>query len=273
MIANAPIYAKHYTSRNYLHFCAAILLFLSPFRKQILLVMKLIFKIFQIPVLTFSLVCLFLTSNQAAAQRQVRELGYFSKISFTTGGYLEIIQGDSQRVELEGPQSVIDQIITVIDRDRLRIYTKNFINQYGDLKIYITVKNLSDITIAGSGDVVVNSGLNTESINLEVTGSGNLRIPELKSNYTELQITGSGDIVVKGVSEEKIDINVTGSGGVKASELKTKHADINIAGSGSVEIYATEKLEGNIVGSGSIYYKGNPLIDTRSTGSGKTKPL
>jgi hypothetical protein len=214
-----------------------------------------------------------LTVNQAIAQKEVRDLGYFSKISFATGGYLEIVQGENQKVELEGPQSVLDQIITVIDRDRLRIYTKNYVNQHGDLKIYITVKSLSDITIAGSGDVVVNSQLTTERINLEVTGSGNIRIPELNAVYTEFQVTGSGDIVAKGVSQEKIDINVTGSGNVKASELKTKHADINIAGSGSVEVYATEKLEGNIVGSGSIYYKGDPLVDTRSTGSGKTRPL
>jgi hypothetical protein len=235
--------------------------------------MKLFSSILQIPLISIVISCLLLTTNQAIAQRQVRDLGYFSKISLASGGYLEIVQGDTQLVELEGPQSMLDQLNTVIDRDRLRIYTKNFIDQFGDLKIYITVKNLSDITIAGSGDVVVNSRLSTESINLEITGSGNIRIPDLNSVYTECQVAGSGDIDVKGVSQEKIDINVTGSGDVKASELKTKHADINIAGSGSVEVNVTDKLEGNIVGSGSIYYKGDPLIDTRSTGSGRTKPL
>lgn len=234
--------------------------------------MKGLFIKFQIAFISLLLLVI-ISPEQVSAQRESRDLGYFSKISFATGGYLEVVQGDTISVELEGPQSVLDQVHTVIDRDRLRIYTKRFIDQYGDLKIYVTVKNLTDITVAGSGDVVVNSTLKTESINLEVTGSGNIRIPELSSVYTEMQVTGSGDIIAKGTSEEKIDVNVTGSGDVKASELETKHADINVTGSGSVEIFATEKLEGNIVGSGSIYYKGDPLIDTRSTGSGRTKPL
>lgn len=218
-------------------------------------------------------ICLLILPSTANAQREVRELDYFNKISFTTGGYLEIVQGDTQKIELEGPQSVLEKIITAIDGDRLRIYSKKFIDQYGDLKIYITVRNLTDVTVAGSGDVIVNSPLKTESINIEVTGSGNIRIPDLTSIYTELQVTGSGDIIVKGVSKEKVEINVTGSGDVKASEYETKLVDVNVTGSGSAEIYATEKLEGNIVGSGSIYYKGNPLIDTKSTGSGRTKPL
>jgi hypothetical protein len=233
--------------------------------------MKMSYKKIQIPTLLIGL--MLISACQVKAQREVREVGYFSKISFTTGGYLEIIQGDSIKIELEGPQSVCEKIITSVSGDKLHIYTKRLIEQYGNLKIYITVRNLSDITVAGSGDVVVNSKLNTESINLEVTGSGNIRIPDLNATYTELQVTGSGDINVKGISNEKIDVNVTGSGDVKASELETKHADINITGSGSAEIYATEKLEGNIVGSGSIYYRGNPLIDTKSTGSGRTKPL
>ena len=235
--------------------------------------MRIFYKSVQLPAYVLAISLMLFSTCKVSAQRETRDVGFFNKISFTTGGYLEIVQGDTIKVELEGPQSVLEKIITTVDRDRLRIYTKKFIDQYGDLKIYITVRNLTDITVTGSGDVVVNSKLKTESINLEVTGSGNIRIPDLNSIYTELQVTGSGDIVVKGISKEKIDVNVTGSGDVKASDYETKHADINITGSGSVEIYATDKLEGNIVGSGSIYYKGDPLIDTRSTGSGRTKPL
>jgi hypothetical protein len=233
--------------------------------------MKIYFNTVRISIVILSF--MLLTVGKVNAQREARDVGYFNKISFTTGGYLEIIQGDSIKVELEGPESVREKIITSVDRDKLHIYTKKFFDQYGELKIYITVRSLEDITVAGSGDVVVNSKLNSESINIEVTGSGNIRIPDLHSVYTELQVTGSGDVIIKGISEEKIDVNVTGSGGVKASEFQTKQADINVTGSGSVEIYATDKLKGNIVGSGSIYYKGDPMIDTKSTGSGRTKPL
>jgi hypothetical protein len=207
------------------------------------------------------------------AQKQERDLPEFYKISFATGGYLEIVQGEKQSVVLEGNQSELDNIITTVDNGRLRIYTKNYIEQIHDLKVYITVKELSDITVAGSGDVVMNSSLTTRSINLEISGSGDIKISDLTASKVELQITGSGNINVKGTSTERIDVNVTGSGDVKASELETKNADVNITGSGSVEIFTTDMLEDNIVGSGNLYYKGKPKINSHITGSGRIKEL
>jgi hypothetical protein len=212
-------------------------------------------------------------STCGMAQKQQRDMTEFNKISFATGGYLEIIQDDKQSVALEGTQSEIDQIETKVENGRLRIYTKNYVNQIGNLKVYITVKELSDITVAGSGDVVMNSPLKTERLNLEISGSGNIRVFDLSSTKVELQVAGSGNINVKGVSAERIDVNVTGSGDVKASGLQTKIADVNITGSGSVEVNATESIEGNIVGSGNLYYKGNPKINTHITGSGRTREL
>jgi hypothetical protein len=216
---------------------------------------------------------LFVVSIKSYSQKQERDLAEFYKISFAIGGYLEIIQGQNQSVVLEGDQSEMENVITSVDNGRLRIYSKNYLGQMHDLKVYITVKELSDITVAGSGDVVMNSSLKTEDLNLEISGSGNIRVSDLNANKVELQVTGSGNILVKGISKERIDVNVTGSGDVKASELQTKDADINITGSGSVEIFATENLTNNIVGSGNLYYKGHPKINSHVTGSGRTREL
>jgi hypothetical protein len=218
-------------------------------------------------------ILLFVLSISCIAQKQERNLAEFNKISFAAGGYMEIIQGDKQSVVVEGSTSELDHIITSVENGKLRIYTKNYIDQFHDLKIYITVKELSDITVAGSGDVVMNSSLKTENLNLEISGSGDIRISDLSANKVELQIAGSGNISVKGVSSERIDVNVTGSGDVKASELQTKSADVNITGSGSVEIFTTDFLDNTIVGSGNLFYKGNPKIDSHITGSGRIKEL
>jgi hypothetical protein len=232
--------------------------------------MKTIFKLKK----TFGLILvLWIISVEGFAQRQERNLNEFYKITFATGGYLEIIQGVKQSVAIEGNMSELEQVITKVDNGRLRIYTQNYIDQIGSLKVYITVTDLSDITVAGSGDVVVNSLLKTQNLNLEISGSGKIRITDLSAAKVELQIAGSGNINVKGNSTDRMDVNVTGSGDVKASELQTKTADVNITGSGSVEIYATEYLEDNIIGSGNLYYKGNPKVNSRITGSGHAREL
>lgn len=214
-----------------------------------------------------------LISTSVFGQKIVRQHGDFNKISLATGGYLEIVQGNEQLIELEGPQSVLDKVITIVDKNRLRIYSKDYIPQYGELRIYITVKELVDITVTGSGDVVLDSPLNVENINLEITGGGNIRIPEFTANSVEFQITGSGNITVNGTCKGNIDANITGSGNLKASGFEADNADINLTGSGHAEVFIINTLEGNIFGSGNIYYKGDPIINVKTLGPGKTKPL
>ena len=55
--------------------------------------MKGLFIKLQIAFVSLVLVSI-INPEQLSAQRESRDLGYFSKISFATGGYMEIVQGD-----------------------------------------------------------------------------------------------------------------------------------------------------------------------------------
>jgi hypothetical protein len=90
-------------------------------------------------------------------------------------------------------------------------------------------------------------------------------------NNLEVQITGSGNVQING-SAQHSTISVTGSGECKAADFKTNSNLTRITGSGNVEINATKEVEVQLSGSGDLYYKGNPNIQQRITGSGNVKP-
>ncbi len=216
---------------------------------------------------------LILISPAIYGQKDKREISDFSEIGYSLPGTLEIVQSDKVSLVLEGDKEDLERIITKVEGNELKIYTKNNSNGLGDVKAYVSVVKLSGISVAGSGDVIVKSKLQTDELDLELSGSGSIQCEDLMAKELEVDLAGSGDIFLGGVAENEVEINIAGSGDVKAENLKTKKAEVNIAGSGSVKIWATDVLESNIVGSGDVYYKGNPLIDAETKGSGSTKPI
>jgi hypothetical protein len=220
-----------------------------------------------------TLLCSCLMNDYISAQQEKREVSDFTQIKYSLPCSIEIKQGDVSSLTLEGSNEVLSKIITKVEDGTLKIYTEDHVSHLGEVKVYLTVVNLEKFFLSGSGDAAFQSALKVKDIVFDLSGSGDMKIPQLTADDAELKISGSGNINISGLVGNKLDVSITGSGDIKASDLKAKDAIVKITGSGSVEVYAEANLKTNIVGSGSVHYKGKPLIDAQTVGSGSTKPL
>ncbi len=217
------------------------------------------------------------TSNVITGQvvKESRDLPSFEGVSLAFSGNVYITQGSPQRVEIEADQKTMEVIETRIEGNVLLLKYKN--GQWHDLgkvTVYITMPDISSLTIAGSGDMVCNNPVKVHEIELSVSGSGSLKMADLAFHEIDAAITGSGDISLKGNGDPgELDARITGSGNLNTGELSVGEAVVNITGSGSATVFAVKELETNITGSGSVYYKGNPIISANAVGSGRTKPV
>jgi hypothetical protein len=214
-----------------------------------------------------------ITNSSLNAQQEKREVPDFTGVAYSLPCQIEVKLGNKAELTLEGSKSVLEMILTKVENGTLKIYTEGHVSHLGEVKIYLTVVNLEKFSLSGSGDVIFSSVMKSDKLVLEISGSGNLEIPQLTVAVVELKISGSGSIKAGGTLNEKLVVNITGSGDVKAAELQSKDVTVKITGSGSAEVNAQANLKTNIVGSGSVHYKGNPLIDAQTVGSGSTKPL
>jgi hypothetical protein len=212
-------------------------------------------------------------SNILIAQQENRPVSGFTEISYSIPGKLEIYQGKTESLILKGDPSDLEKIKTEVEGSELKIYTKNNTGRLGEVEVIVTVADLKELSVAGSGNVVFKTGLVTSDFEISLSGSGDISCMELSVNSAEVNLAGSGDIRLGGAAKEALEINIAGSGDVKAEELQVSKCEVNISGSGSVNVWVKETLESNIIGSGNVYYKGNPRIDSSVTGSGSTKPL
>ena len=135
--------------------------------------------------------------------------------------------------------------------------------------------DISELSVSGSGDMICETLVKTDEIDIKVSGSGSVRMRKLESREVNATITGSGDITLSGSSADQgeLDAVITGSGNFNAEELPFAEVSVQITGSGSARVNALKELETMITGSGSVLYKGNPKISANATGSGRTKSL
>jgi hypothetical protein len=214
------------------------------------------------------------TGVQVFAQQENRQVSGFNAISYSLPGSLEIYQGKTESLTLKGDADQIKEIITKVQDGELKIYTDHHSgDKLGDIRIIVTVIDLNELSVAGSGEVEIKTALKTDNLEINLSGSGNIKCMELSAKSTEINLAGSGDLHLGGTASQDIEINIAGSGSVNAESLQAMEGEVNISGSGSATVYITEALETNIIGSGDTYYKGNPRIETSVTGSGSTKPL
>jgi hypothetical protein len=207
--------------------------------------------------------------------KESRDLPVFENVALAFSGDVYITQGSQQHVEIEAAESAMEIIETKVDGNTLVLKTKNgHWHDLGKVNVYITMPEIGKLSISGSGDIICESSIKTNEIDLSISGSGSLRIANLAFQEITADITGSGNMSLKGKGDPgELDVTITGSGSLKAEELSIGEATVTITGSGSATVNVIKELETNITGSGSVFYKGNPIINANATGSGKTRSI
>ncbi|MDE3254056.1 MAG: DUF2807 domain-containing protein, partial [Bacteroidota bacterium] len=101
--------------------------------------------------------------------------------------------------------------------------------------------------------------------------SGDMQL-EINTPSLESEIAGSGTLTLTGETRDQ-RIQISGVGNYKAEDLKSENATVRIAGSGDVKVFAANTLDIRIAGVGSVYYKGDPTIKQSVSGSGDVKRI
>jgi len=227
---------------------------------------------------TFFLITI-LFINPLLAEEEERDVPSFSEISLRIPGQLHLKQGNNQSINIEAKSSTLEDIIVEVKDRQLIIRFPNrnlFFGNFnpGKIDIYVTVPEIDGLYVSGSGDIIAEGEIETRILDLAVSGSGDIKIRDLKTDRVKASISGSGDILIDdgGVADD-FSANISGSGSINAEDFEANDVSVHIAGSGGCSITAERSLKARIAGSGNVYYNGNPDIDSSVAGSGRVKKL
>jgi hypothetical protein len=210
----------------------------------------------------------------AADKRETRPVTPFTTIALSAPLKLELVQGDAESLSLEGEESALAEIETVVEDGALKIRTKpkmTFSWNNSKVRAKVSARNIEALRISGSGDIAAGQ-LRTAGLKLSISGSGDIRIATLSAANLDVSISGSGDITLGGKAEG-INGSIAGSGDLRAAKLEVRDAKVSIAGSGDVTVWATQSLAVKVAGSGDVKYYGDPSIQKTVAGSGSVRRM
>jgi hypothetical protein len=204
----------------------------------------------------------------------------FSGLYFKSLGKVELTQGDSCGLRIEGDEDTLNEIKIEVSEGLLSIIYEPEMSDWMKLrtlgekqppKYFLTMQEVKQLDLAGAGNLTA-EGINGDNLKIIDAGLGKLHIEDLRYQALDIDMSGLGKIEVAGEVQTQT-INLGGAGNIKADQLKCQKANISLTGAGSATVWVEAHLIGQVSGAGSIRYKGTPTVEESVTGLGNIEPL
>ena len=197
-------------------------------------------------------------NNEIVSQYRILDEN-FNGISLKSDFKLEIIDNNSDTIEIEAESNLMKLIITDVKEGILIVKTprNRCIRPNERVKIHCNQTKLQSITLDGSGSIICGS-LYSPSMKFKLNGSGDMSATKIDASLVNCIIDGSGNIDVDSVKGEMAKYIISGSGNISNESTRSQNVYMKIDGSGKIsnEIN-TPSVEVVISGSGDINSAGN----------------
>lgn len=211
------------------------------------------------------------TAGSGSIVEETFNFSEFKGLQLKCSADIFVTQGEEFSVVAESQANILDNLDLQMDGDVLEVDLDGC-NRDFQLKLFVTMPELTFLKISGSGNIKGENAFNSENLTLRVTGSGNIDL-DLDYQTINAKITGSGNMDLKGICDE-FDYTISGSGDINSFELDSNSGFVDINGSGDTEVFVNEFLSVKITGSGDVLFKGHPdEIVSDITGSGDLRDV
>ena len=200
-----------------------------------------------------------------------RNINSFNKIDISGSFEVLIKQGDTEKLEIEADENLLELIEAKTKNNTLYIRSEEPIGNAESLKLYITVADIKDIDISGAVELNSKGTIVAKELEIDISGAADVNI-DVEANLLKMDMSGASETTLKG-KVENFEIELSGAGDLQAEKLKTKHTVVDISGVGSAKVFAKKTLDVEVSGAGSVKYKGNPKITKDISGAGSVSKL
>ena len=217
--------------------------------------------------------------NGGPSVTQVRPLKNFDKIEIFGSPSVYYTQADTFSVRVEGPEDMVDKIVTTVENGTLTIRNKGKIGMINislgdmdELSVKVSSPDLISVVLSGSGDFLCNRSIDTDEMRISLHGSGDMTFNSIICDYCETELVGSGDITIERLESLSSEVSLIGSGDVDVTQWNVRDTDISLRGSGDINVRFEEgckKVDCQLNGSGDINLVGKvEQMNKHKTGSG-----
>ena len=219
-------------------------------------------------ILSLSLAFIFLSA--CSQSKETRNLSSFSSISVGEAIEVYLEKGSSEKAVLEVRGTDLENVITKVSGDHLKIKMDEGNWRSVDVTVWVTYRELDGIGISSAAKLFAKEPIKSESMEIDVSSAAKGEIA-LNVGDLEVDISSAADLTLYGVANT-MEIDISSAGSLRAYELECKDAEIDVSSAGSAKVNVTERIEAGASSGGSIRYKGNPdKVQANSSSGGSVK--
>jgi hypothetical protein len=205
--------------------------------------------------------CALLAPPACAQQARVFTPGPFDSLTVSGMARIELTQGDTDQVTVIGDHDAQRSVQLGVTRGELHIETRGgwkFWNR-DPVEMKVQMRSIKGLNISGASDIIAPGPLVADTLDVNISGKGEVRFSNLSAKQLDFDISGAGSGTMAG-KVDKLIVNVSGAGKITADNLRAAQADINISGAGSTDLWVTDELSVNVAGVGAVSYWGQPKV-------------
>ncbi len=202
-----------------------------------------------------SIAILFSTVIIAQVTSEIRPVGDFTGIRTSSVIKIEITQGETCSVTVEGSANDIKQVNTEV-KDGILSITSGASDIEDDSKVIVTVKNLRSIDLSGASNTSSTNKIVSDSLRIIGSGASSLKL-DVQTDYLKSILSGASNLKISG-NTKNLDAVLTGASQMKGYSLIAERATITTSGAASAHLNTTTALIATTSGASEVHYQGNP---------------
>lgn len=189
--------------------------------------------------------------------KQLKSLPYFNKIVLDGALDVEFSQASRGGVAVKGRKSIVENVkvkvknqtlyLSLDDKDWFRV------DHSEKADIYVSSPDLISVVMRGAGDFEAKNLLDTDTLNVELNGAGNIDFDRIVCDEAYLVVKGAGNLEVDKLTANRTKIAMLGVGNADVEFKNAGHVDCLLSGVGNIDLEGTVKsLSKNVRGTGNI---------------------
>jgi hypothetical protein len=187
---------------------------------------------------------------------------------------LQISQGNSEKVVVEGNPDDVEKIVTEVKNGTLHIYRKNCtlfdIGFLNNCTVHVTIKKLEALDASSGTEVIGNSRFGGMEFRLNCSSGSEINL-DLDYRKIKADASSGSKLHLKGAAEF-FELSVSSGSELDAIRLTARKIQAEVSSGGEACIWATDELKANASSGGDIEYKGNPkLLEINKSSGGKIR--
>jgi hypothetical protein len=200
---------------------------------------------------------------------ETRSVSGVNSVELTIDANLEIQQGAQESLSITGDDNLLPFLQTNVVGGKLTIRYQPQVNirSLHQLKLVLTVNNLSGLKLSSSGTVSVGQ-LTTGNFNLDITSSCDVTFQGIQADKITTNISSSGSVTIQGVANSVV-LHISSSGDFQGADLHLQDANVTLSSSGNATLWVIKNLSVNLSSSGDVVYYGNPTTSQHTSSSGR----